>query len=63
MGCGSILCDDPQPSCQEKVRISGNRATVENVVALFENGFGYDVAMASIPIGLAAAVVKALSGR
>jgi hypothetical protein len=45
MGCGSILCDDPQPSCQEKVRDSGNRATVEDVVALRENGFGYDVAM------------------
>jgi ATP-dependent DNA helicase len=30
---------------REKVRVRGNRATVEDVVALFENGFGYDVAM------------------
>jgi hypothetical protein len=29
----------------KKVRVSGNRATVEDVVALCENGFGFDVAM------------------
>ena len=27
------------------VRVSGNKATVEDAVALCENGFGYDVAM------------------
>jgi hypothetical protein len=28
-----------------EVRVSGDRATVEDAVALCENGFGYDVAM------------------
>jgi hypothetical protein len=30
---------------QANVRISNRRAKVEDVVALYENGFGYDVAM------------------
>jgi hypothetical protein len=45
MGCGPIHAAIHDLLSRRKVRISRNNATIEDVVTLCENGFGYDVAI------------------